>query len=148
MNLFPELNIVREDMSEAELPVYQEWAYDFEKNEFKKKDGKYYKVQKNEALQIWIYKAMRTARYRYTAHSRKYGNELDEVIGLSQDRGILESEIERYIQEALLVNPYITDVFDFEFEYGVEVNGRKRNVVSFTVSTVYGDLEESEEIYG
>jgi hypothetical protein len=135
-------------MSDPDLPIYQEWAYDFEKNEFLKKGGKYYKVQKNDALKIWIYKALKTQRYRYPAYSRQFGSEWEDLIGLSENRGIIESEIERYIQEALLVNPYITDVSDFDFQYSVIKNDKITNLVTFTVSTIYGDLTESEEIYG
>ena len=148
MNLFPDMTIAIGDYEAAALPVFEEWAYDFEKNEFLKRGGRYYKVQKNEALKIWIYKALKTPRYRYQAYSRKYGNELEELIGLSQNRQIMESELERYIQEALLVNPYITEVDEFEFEYGVETPRGKATVVYFTVNTVYGSLPESEELYG
>ena len=99
MNVFPELTIQSESLETQVLPIYKEWAYDFEKNEFLTRGGKYYLVDKDEALKIWIYKALRTARYRYQAYSRKYGSELDEVIGLSADREICESEIQRYIEE-------------------------------------------------
>ncbi len=140
MNVFPELTIQSESLETQVLPIYKEWAYDFEKNEFLTRGGKYYLVDKDEALKIWIYKALRTARYRYQAYSRKYGSELDEVIGLSADREICESEIQRYIEECLLVNPYIQSVEDFEFTYADRVK------VDFTVSTVYGVMETDTEV--
>lgn len=144
MNLFPELTVgIAFDPSEN-LPVYTEWAYDFDKNCFLTRNGKYYLVEKNEAIRIWIYKAMKTARYRYPAYPREYGQELDEIVGMSSSREIRESEAERLIQEALLVNPYITDVGDFEFEH------RGSNLhIWFTVETIYGETEEETEFnYG
>ena len=142
MNLFPELSVAAA-FDDENLPVYTEWAYDFEKNEFLTSGGLYYKVEKNEALKIWIYKALKTQRYRYPAYPRNFGSEVEEVIGLSGDREIIESEIERYIQEALTVNPYIISVDDFEFEYGSKTS------VMFTVSTIYGELNMGDEVdYG
>ena len=88
-------------------------------------------------------KALKTQRYRYAAYPRNFGSEVEEVIGLSGDREIMESEIERYIQEALTVNPYIISVDDFEFEYGSKTS------VEFTVETVYGELTMGDEVdYG
>lgn len=140
MNLFPEFTIAVSDYPNTDLPVYKEWAYDFVRNEFKLHGGMYYMVEKNEALKIWIYKALRTPRYRYPAYPRAYGNELEDIIGLSMNRDILESEVERYIQEALLVNPYIISVEDFTFVYG------DKTTVSFSVTTIYGEIQEREDV--
>lgn len=140
MNLFPDLVIKEEQLTDTQLPLFKEWAYDFEKNELKTRNGKYYLVDKNEALKIWIFKALHTPRYRYQAYTRQYGHELEEVIGLSRDRGITESEIKRYIEECLMVNPYIQSVDNFSFEYG------NFTMISFTVTTVYGDINMDQEV--
>lgn len=137
MNLFPELTVGIASNTSQNLPIYREWAYDFKKNCFMTRNGKYYLVEKNEAIEIWIYKAIKTARYRYQAYPREYGQELDEIVGMSSSREIRESEAERLIQEALLVNPYITGVDDFEFEHhGSDL------YIKFQVDTIYGGLEE------
>lgn len=142
MNLFPELTIGIGEEAGKNLPVYREWAYDFNRNCFLTQNGQYYMVEKNEALKIWIYKAMKTSRYRYPAYPRAYGQELDEIIGMSSSREIRESESERLIQEALLVNPYITSVEDFEFEHkGSDLH------VSFQVVTLYGEMSEKVEYH-
>lgn len=140
MNLFPELAIQGGELTDPQLPIYKEMAYDFEKNEFSTRNGKYYLVEKNEALKIWIYKALSTPRYRYQAYTRQYGHELEEVIGLTRNRGIIESEMKRYIEECLLANPYIQSVDNFGFEYG------NVTTVSFTVTTVYGDADIEQEV--
>ena len=105
MNLFPELTVAKIS-DEKRLPIYREWAFDFEREELKIKHGKYYLVEGNEALKIWIYKALKTERFIFNAYSNKYGNEVSILIGTVEDEDILFSEISRYIQEALLVNPF------------------------------------------
>ena len=67
MNLFPDLSIAVQ-IDSGNLPIYEEWAYDFENNRLlTTKEGEHYKVYKDDALKIWIYKALRTARYHYAA---------------------------------------------------------------------------------
>lgn len=144
MNLFPELTVETGSSASRELPIYREWAYDFEGNCFKTRNGRYYLVEKNEALKIWIYKAMKTARYCYQAYPREYGQELNGIIGMSSSREIQENEAERLIQEALLANPYITGVADFEFEH----QGSCMHI-NYHVYTVYGEMEEGADFnYG
>ncbi len=144
MNLFPDLTVaVATDVSQN-LPVYRDWAYDFENNCFLTRNGRYYLVEKNEVLKIWIFKAMKTARYRYQAYPRGYGQELDELIGMGSSREIRESEAERLIREALMVNPYFVGVGDFSFAHqGSDM------VIHFQVDTIYGEMEEETEFnYG
>lgn len=143
MNLFPNMTVALSERAEEELPVYREWAYDMEHNRFLTRNGQYYLVEKNDAIKIWIYKAAKTARYRYPAYSRKYGNEYEQLIGESSDREILENEIERLTKEMLLVNPYIEAVDDFLFRHE-----GARIIVFYTVTTVYGELEMEGEIDG
>ena len=141
MNIFPELSVAKIS-DEKRLPMYREWAFDFEREEFKIKHGKYYLVEGNEALKIWIYKALKTERFIFNAYSNKYGNEVSILIGTVEDEDILFSEISRYIQESLLVNPYIVDVGDFNF-----LHSKSHEIkVKFIVSTIYGKIEEEMRV--
>ena len=142
MNLYPDLAVSLSQTSE--LPLYKEWAYDFERNCLKTRNGKYYLVEGQEALKIWIYKALKTERYRYPAYPRSFGSETYTLIGEGGDREITESEMERYVQEALLVCPYIIGVGEFEFQHE-----GSRLTAEFTVMTIYGDIpQEWSEDYG
>ena len=38
----------------AELPVFKELAFDFETGQLKTMGGRYYYVEKNEAIRVWI----------------------------------------------------------------------------------------------
>lgn len=92
-------------------------------------------VEGVEALKGWIYFALRIARYRYPIYSWNYGCELETVISQTFDDEYLESEVKRFIEEALLINPYITEISDV----AVSKENDKLNV-SCKVETKYGDL--------
>ena len=141
MNLFPELTVANLS-DEKSLPMYREWAFDFEREELKIKHGKYYLVEGNEAIKVWIYKALKTERYIFVAYTKNYGSEISTLIGTVEDEDILFSEISRYIEESLLVNPYIISVGDFTFSH---IGGGKI-VTKFSVKTVYGEIEEEVRV--
>ena len=124
------------------LLVFWEYAYDYTNNCLLLQAGKPYLIEKDEALKIWIYHALKVPRYVFAAHSWEYGNELEKILGRTEDKKILESEIQRYITEAVMVNPYIQELNGFEFEHeGAKV------VVKFEVTTIYGRFTHNSEVY-
>lgn len=143
MSVFPFTADVPELEERAEeLPVFRELAYDFENNRLYRNGGRPYLVEKDEALQIWIYKALKTRRFVWQAYTHTYGSELEDVIGISNDPDIIDSEIKRYITETLMVNPYLQELSDFQFEH-------ERDIVTvrFLVTTVYGRFTHESEVY-
>lgn len=119
----------------ADLPLLKEYAYDFEKNELLlDEDGRTYMVEGNEALRIWILKALSTERFHYTAYSSAFGSEWqDQLIGHAMNMEVLKLEMERFIVEALMVNPYIQRLDNFSFE--ATATGLK---VAFECTSIYG----------
>ena len=75
--------------------MLKEYAYDFEKNALLLDEGGCtYMVEGNEALRIWIFKALFTERCHYTAYSFAFGSEIqDQVIGHSMNVEIVKLEI-------------------------------------------------------
>lgn len=124
-----------------ELPLYKEVAYDIETNSLQRKAGRIYFVYKDDAIKIWIYKALKVKRYAYTAYTHNYGNEIENVVGKTTDKGIFESEMERYITECLIVNPYIQELNNFVFTHGEYTR------VRFDVTTIYGRFTYESEVY-
>ena len=122
----------------AELPVFKELAFDFETGQLKTMGGRYYYVGKNEAIKVWIWKALKSSRYTYLAYSTDYGNEIYTLISRYLAKQLLYSELKRMIEEALLCNPYITSLTDFQVE-------QKGSVVTCTyeVNTIYGNVADS-----
>ena len=141
MSIFPFIDSSTVSIqTNEELPLLKEYAYDFEKNELLlDENGKTYMVEGNEALQIWIFKALITERFYYIAYSFDFGSEYQEqLIGKTMDSEIVKLEMERFIVEALMVNPYIKKLDNFVFECsGTEMT------VSFDCTSVYGSNKVS-----
>lgn len=124
--------------TEIELPVFKELAFDFDTNQLKTRGGQYYYVEKNEAIKVWIWKALFSSRYTYLAYSTNYGNEIYTLIGRYLEKKLLYSELKRMLEEALLCNPYITSLTDFD----IKQNGSKVEC-NFSVNTIYGSVAQA-----
>lgn len=141
--IFPDWGSSPVQRAEAPLPLFTEWAVDWESGTFDTRDGDFYTVTGDEALQIWVWRVLQPEieRFRYTAWSHDYGNELGQLLGGVTDQGILESLLRQYIREALLVSPYITEADGFSFsKSGSAVE------VRFTVHTVYHEFTQKLEV--
>jgi len=121
-----------------ELPIFRELAFNFDTGELKTIGGNYYYVEKNEAIKVWIWKALFSSRYTYLAYSTNYGNEIYTLIGRYLEKQLLYSELRRMIEEALLCNPYITGLSDFKV-----TRDRARVICNFSVNTVYGNVAQA-----
>ena len=92
-----------------------------------------------EAMQQYIYKTLNTERYSYIIYSWDYGTEIKDLIG-EPDTYVIP-EIERRITEALMEDDRVLSVEDFEFEEKLGAVS-----VTFTVHTIYGDIEEERTV--
>lgn len=122
---------------DVELPIFKELAFDFNTEQLLTRGGQYYYVEKNEAIKIWIWKALFSSRYTYLAYSSDYGNEIYTLVGRYLAKQLLYSELKRMIEEALLCNPYIVSLTDFE----VEQKGSKVTC-TFEINTIYGSVAQ------
>jgi hypothetical protein len=143
LSIFPQISIptntlIQSTQQTTTLPLYKEYAWDFTKNDFLLKDGKFQIVTGLEALKVWINKALLTARYRYLAYSWNYGNELDNLVGQGLSSNATQSEAQRYVEECLSVNPYIQGITSFS----ITLDGSKISM-GLTVLTVYGEVDIS-----
>ena len=129
------------EKEKKELPIFTEYAIDFDTLEPLKNGDRLVELNGSEALKVWIFKTLKTKRNSYKIHSDSYGNDLDIHIGTVYQESIKNALIISEIKDCLLVNPYILDCYNFELNYNNHDNNLK---VSFNVSTVYG---ESEVLY-
>lgn len=137
MGLFPayiEDEETTEELTE-ELETPREFGIDFSTGQL---TGTI--VEGVEAIKVWIYLALKIARYRYFICSWQYGNEIEDLYGQGYSTEHLESEISRMVEECLLENEYIDTVTVDDMVYTV---GKIRAKV--TVTTVYD--EEVSETY-
>ena len=108
--------------------AYFEYDFDFETGEL---TGK--KVTGNDAIKVWIYKALKTKRYLHEIYSWDFGQELEDLIGSAYDKGYINSEVIRIVTETLLINNKIKRCYDFEIEFSNDVL-----IITFNVETIYG----------
>ena len=121
-----------------EMPVFKEYAIDFKTGEYIKDENGIKILEKNEALKVWIFKALKTERFRYTdVHSDNYGSELETHIGTVYQKSVKDALMINQIRDTLLVNPYITECYNFEISNEDEYIPQ----ITFNVKTVYGELE-------
>jgi hypothetical protein len=133
---YPFTGTVSSNTYTLDLPTPKEYAWDFEHARFLfDADGKHQIVEGDEAIKVWIYKALSTERYRYLAYSWQYGIELRPFLGKVMGVQQRYSEIKRVIVECLMVNPYIKsiDTIDIQHE-GDTVN------ISISLTTIYGEV--------
>jgi len=122
------LSDVEVDTSEV-MP--KEYAIDFETGLMTGKT-----VEGLEALKVWAYFAIKTARCRYYAYSDDYGTELDNLIGKVNSDEYLQTEAKRMVSECLLVNDNIISIENFT----CSKTGSTLNI-EFTMNTKYGEGE-------
>lgn len=137
-SIFPFVDPQEVETEEAELSMAVEYDWDFEKLEFKFRDGKMYLVEGVDAVRIWIWKLFMTTRYREVIFNWDYGSDLENLIGQGYTQGYLNSEAERYVREAIEYNlsDYVTGVRDVvvTFDEGTLT-------IEFTAITIYGEVE-------
>ncbi|EQK42780.1 hypothetical protein C672_1724 [[Clostridium] bifermentans ATCC 638] len=137
-DLFPFISpaSVENVVTKKELPLYKEIAWDYENNKPVIENGDFKIVEGNEAIKIWIYKALLTPRYLYKIYSWDYGCELRELIGKGYSKGLTKEEAKRYVKEALLINEYILEVDVKEVILNSDVLK-----VNMNIKTIYGESE-------
>lgn len=120
------------------LPLFKMYAWDFDKHTFKLDgNGKMILLEGNDALEVWITKALMTERFVYKAYTWRYGAELKRFIGKVMGVQERKSELKRMITECLMVNPYIRSIDSIVFE---EDEHNRELTVTITLTTVYGKL--------
>ena len=118
------------------FPLYKEVAWDFDKDFPILENGTFKIVEGNEAIKVWVYKAILAQRYNHSIYSWDYGSEVKELIGKNYTKALVEAEAKRLIEECLLINPYIlsVDVTSTSFKDSTLTCDIK-------ITTIYGDME-------
>lgn len=98
-------------------------------------------VEGFDAILVWAWLALHTARYRYYIYSDDYGQEYDELVGKSYSQELIQSELERMTEECLMENPYITGIENFSC-----VKNDEKVTISFSLITSLGDGEVSTNV--
>ena len=136
MSLFPFVTYKEDIVKDNTFPLYKEVAWDFKRDIPILENGDFKIVEGNEAIKVWVYKALLVPRYQYSIYSWGYGSELLSLIGKAYTPQLTKSEAKRYIEEALKINPYILDVNVINTDF-------KDSTLSANVKivTIYGESE-------
>ena len=138
MSLFPFVTYKEDMVKDNSFPLYREIAWDFKRDIPILENGDLKIVEGNEAIKVWVYKALLVPRYNYSIYSWNYGSELMDLIGKAYTPQLTKSEAKRYIEEALKINPYILDVNVIDTDF-------KDSTLSANVKivTIYGESDIS-----
>lgn len=94
-------------------------------------------VEGSEAVKIWAWLALQSARYRYPIYTWQYGSELESLIGTQWSDEYTESQCKKMIEECLKENPNIEGIKNFE----CKMSDRDKLTASFTLVTKFGEEE-------
>ena len=113
------------------LPIAKEIAIDFNTGNPIIKNNDYVIVEKNDAIAVWCYYALKIAKGRFLAFTNNYGSELEEKIIGKQYNYEIYSKIKRIVEDCLLVNKYIKSVDNVQVEFD------DRLTIEIELTTVY-----------
>lgn len=143
-DLFPtfEMPAIVEQEPSIEPKYPKSYLFDFEKGDFVRDGtGKVLTSDGHTAWVQWCTKTLLTERFSHLAYSFNYGVEIEKAVK-EKSRKTIETEIERTITEALLIDPRTESVSDFSFEW----NGESL-FVSMLAIPVVGSSERIEVSY-
>ncbi|WP_438497179.1 DUF2634 domain-containing protein [Paenibacillus sp. IHBB 3054] len=92
-----------------------------------------------EAVKQAVFKILSTTRFEHLIYSTDYGNEAD--VGAVRGRAVFETEIERWVKEALKQDDRIISVTQFRFTYDLDTA-----LVQFLVESDYGNYTDELEV--
>lgn len=136
MSLFPFVSNTDEIKVDNSFPMYKEIAWDFKRNIPILENGDFKIVEGNEAIKVWVYKALLTPRYNYSIYTWDYGSELLDLIGKAYTPSLTKEEAKRLIKEALEINPYILEVEITDINFKDSLLSADIKIV-----TIYGESE-------
>lgn len=100
------------------------------------------RVDKLEAVNQAIRKAIITPRFKCLIYDNQYGSEVEEAI-ITKDASpeYIEAVTEGFIKDALRPDTRILSIYDFQFEFRED-----RAYVFFRADTIFGEIEIEEVI--
>ena len=136
MSFFPFFGVELADTeSTNEYPTLQDIAIDFKTGSPIIENNTFKVVTENEALKVWVYRALKIDRFSHLMYSWDFGNEVMTLVNQGYTYQLTRVEVKRYIEEALYVHPYIKDV---QIDYIDFSNSALK--VNLTITSIYGEV--------
>ncbi|AJS59847.1 DUF2634 domain-containing protein [Paenibacillus sp. IHBB 10380] len=92
-----------------------------------------------DAIKQVVFKILSTTRFEHLIYSNDFGSEVD--LSANRGRSVFESEVQRWVKEALTQDDRIVAVTGFSFVYELD-----SALVNFTVESEFGRYQETKEV--
>lgn len=154
MSIIPDLlsNVDAEAVSsvivrEESYTPKRNFLFDFAANEFVTNPigGVASTDDPRETLRVIVEKILNDDRYRWLVYDNSYGNEILTMLAQGYPYEIVEAELKRLYEEALVYHPAIESLSDFSFSHK---EGTDAIFVTFTVHGAAGvDYKTTREVH-
>ena len=117
------------------LPIPKDFAIDFTTGDPIIENEDLVIVEKDEAIKVWCYYALKINKDRFIIYSPNYGSTLEEMIGnnyVDNDK----YKLEKKVSDCLLVSPYIKSVDKVEAEFNSETGELTGEIY---ITTIYSE---------
>ena len=117
------------------LPIPKDIAIDFTTGNPIIENNDFVIVEKDEAIKVWCYYALKINKDRFIIYSPNYGSTLEELIGnnyVDNDK----YELEKKVSDCLLVSPYIKSIDKVEAEFN---NNTGELTGEIYITTIYSE---------
>ena len=136
MNNFPIEAIAPTNITDTNIPLLKEYAWDFDKDEIVlDKNSKFIIVEGVEALKVRNYLSLKIYKGRFFIYNNKVGTRLKEK--KKKSKNYVSLRVEEMLYEAIVDNIYVTDIDNLEINY---VNSKI--TVTFDVINIYKNYNE------
>ena len=117
------------------LPIPKDIAIDFETGNPIIENNDFVVVEKDEAIKVWCYYALKINRDKFIIYSPQYGSTLEDLIG-NNYADTYKYEVEKRVTDCLLVNQYIRSVDKVEVEFNSEIGELTGDIY---ITTIYSE---------
>ncbi|MBS7226134.1 MAG: DUF2634 domain-containing protein [Clostridiaceae bacterium] len=135
--IFPSfINQAAPEPDSRALPLLRECKWDFENDRPVFAGGEPVIVTGKEAVLVWAWNALHTARSRYEMYTQDYGSDVENLIGTSWSSELKTAEARQYVEECLLASPYILALRDMELKFEKDVL-----TIQCRIESIYGVIQ-------
>ena len=117
------------------LPIPRDIAIDFATGEPIIVNNDFVVVEKDEAIKVWCYYALKINRDKFIIYSPQYGSTLEELIG-NNYIDAYKYELEKKVSDCLSVSPYIKSVDRAEVDFDSETGKLSGDIY---ITTIYSE---------
>ena len=117
------------------LPIPKDIAIDFTTGNPIIENNDFVIVERDEAIKVWCYYALKINKDRFIIYSPQYGSTLEDLIG-NNYVDTYKYELEKRVSDCLLVSPYIKSVDKVESNFDSETGELTGDIY---ITTIYSE---------